>query len=200
MTKIVYGIGFNENRFPYIINRRQIKEYGAWQNMLLRCTESYWVKHPTYNGCTVSENFKSFTFFYEWYRTQTGSENEDRNKRNWHLDKDLLCVGNKVYSEDTCVFVPQRINKLLTTTGASRGKFPIGVSFNKKDKKFVSRCGTGDGGYAKYLGSYDTPYEAFLVYKVYKEDYIKQIANEYKDQLDTRAYQALMNYEVNIND
>lgn len=198
MTKIVYGIGFNENRFPYIINRRQIKEYGAWQNMLLRCTESYWVKHPTYSGCTVSDNFKSFTFFYEWYQTQVGSENEDRNKRAWHLDKDLLCGGNKIYSEDTCVFIPQRINKLLTTTGASRGKFPIGVSF--KNKKFVSRCGTGTGGYAKHLGSYDTPYEAFLVYKAYKEDYIKQVADEYKDQLDPRAYQALIKYEVNIND
>ena len=43
------------------------------------------------------------------------------------LDKDILCKGNKIYSRDTCVFVPQRINSLFTKCDNARGDNPIGV-------------------------------------------------------------------------
>ena len=34
----------------------------------------------------------------------------------------------------------------------------------------------------------------------YKESFVKEQANKWKGQIDDRAYEALMSYEVNIND
>ena len=51
-----------------------------------------------------------------------------------------------------------------------------------------------------HLGYFSKPDEAFNVYKQAKEDYIKEVAELYKDQIDIRVYEALMKYEVDIND
>ena len=64
---------------------------------------------------------------------------------------------------------------------------------------FLAKCNFGNGK-TKYIGRFNTPQEAFLAYKTFKEALIKEVANEYKEQLDSRVYEALMNYEVNEND
>ena len=58
---------------------------------------------------------------------------------------------------------------------------------------------TGNGVQSN-LGSFDTEVEAFKVYKQAREAYIKQVANKWKDQIDPRVYEALMKYEVEIDD
>ena len=113
------------------------------------------------------------------------------------LDKDILNKGNKVYSPDTCVYVPQSINSLFTKSDKVRGEYPIGV-YKQKDK-YVAQLNKGNGKQI-YLGSYSTPEEAFQAYKQAKEEYIKEVANEYKDKIPYRLYEALMNYEVEIDD
>lgn len=201
MNKLVEGIGFNDNKYQVFVKGEITKYYKLWQSMLHRCTDKEWERHPTYAGTSCSENFKSYSFFYEWCQEQIGFDKRDDKGRAWHLDKDLLIKGNKLYSEDNCVFVPQRINSLLTKMKASRGKYPIGVRLSrcKSATRFDARCGNCSGE-SKHLGCYGTPEEAFQAYKTYKEAYIKEVANEYRAQLDPRAYNALMSYEVNIND
>jgi len=199
-NKLVYGIGVKGMEYPTSDVGKHRKEYATWKSMLFRCTEKYWQKMPTYNGVSCSENFKSYTFFYEWCQTQVGFGNKDENGKSWHLDKDLLVKGNKHYSGDTCVFVPQRINSLLVKAKACRGEFPIGTSWDATNKVFKSVCNNGRKGKSKNLGCFNTPQEAFLAYKTYKEALIKEVANEYKEMLDSRVYEALMNYEVNEND
>ena len=117
-----------------------------------------------------------------------------------NLDKDILIKGNKVYSPDTCVFVPQNINKLFIKRDSSRGEFPIGVHYYKRNKKFGVVCSFGNSSSSAYLGLYDTPEEAFQVYKTFKENQIKQIANEYIDIIPTKLYQAMIEYEVEYDD
>ena len=56
------------------------------------------------------------------------------------------------------------------------------------------RC--NDGTKLRYLGYFDTEQEAFETYKTFKESYIKQLADEYKDQLDVRVYASLLSYTV----
>jgi hypothetical protein len=198
-TKLVYGIGFNDGKYPAKVGGKMTVEYNTWTNLLQRCREKYWKEHPTYIGVSCSENFKSYSFFYEWYHTQTNASAIDSDGKMFPLDKDLLFKGNKVYSEHNCSFIPQRINKLLTGRSTFRGDCPLGVSWCKVNRKYKASCSDGKGN-QKTLGYYTTQKQAFNIYKTFKEALIKEVANEYKEQLDPRAYEALMNYSVEVTD
>ena len=191
----VYGVGIVGTKYPISEGGVLTKEYVLWKNMLERCySDTYQKKQPTYVGCEVSENFKSYEYFYEWCNKQVGFSNKD-----WQLDKDLLVKGNKVYSEYSCVFIPRKINQVLVKRTASRGEHLIGVYWCKRGKAFAAQVNKSNGG-SEYLGLFNTEIEAFNAYKIAKEIYIKELANRLKSQIDDRAYNALMNYEVDVND
>ena len=191
----VYGVGIVGNKYPIKVNDVQTKEYGLWKSMLRRCySDNFKKKNPTYIDCEVSDKFKSYEYFYEWCNKQIGFGVDG-----FEIDKDLLIKGNRVYSESTCVFLPQEINTLLIKCTASRGKHPIGVCWNKTKKSFVAHVGKSKGK-QEHLGYFKTEIEAFNAYKQAKEAFIKEQANKWKDKIDIRAYNALMNYEVNIDD
>ena len=195
----VYGVGVLGTKYPSRVNGVKTKEYVLWQNMLKRCySDTYQKQRPTYEGCEVSDNFKSFEYFYEWCNRQIGFGNEG-NENQFHLDKDLLLKGNKVYNEDSCIFLPQEVNTLLTKCTASRGEYLIGVSWHKKGKAFVATVNKNKGK-QEHLGLFNTEIEAFNAYKQAKESFVKEQAEKWKDKIDERAYNALMNYEVNIDD
>ena len=191
----VYEVGIVGTKYPISEGGRDTKEYTLWKNMLQRCySNTYKKKYPTYESCEVSNKFKSYEYFYEWCNKQIGFSNQD-----WHLDKDLLTKGNKVYSENSCVFIPNEINSLLTKSTASRGEHLIGVCWHKKDKSFVAQVNKSKGG-REWLGSFNTELEAFNAYKKAKEAFVKEQANKWKGKIDDRAYNALMNYTVDIDD
>ncbi len=191
----VCGVGIVGTKYVYKINGVQTKEYVLWKHMLQRCySDDFKKERPTYEGCQVSENFKSYEYFYEWCHEQVGFGNEG-----FHLDKDLLVKGNKVYSENTCVFIPKEINTLLTKSTASRGEHLIGVSWDNTNKAFVAKVRRNKGK-PEYLGIFKTEIEAFKAYKTAKEAFVKEQANKWKGEIDGRAYNALMNYEVEITD
>ena len=191
----VYDVGISGTKYPPTINGVKTKEYGLWQNMLERCySDTFKKKRPTYEGCEASENFKSFEYFYEWCQNQIGFGNEG-----WHLDKDLLTKGNKVYSEDSCIFIPNEINLLLTKRTTSRGKHLIGVCWHNASKSFIAMVNKNKGK-QEYLGCFKTELEAFNAYKQAKEAFVKEQANKWKGKIDDRAYEALINYEVSVGD
>ena len=195
----VYGVGIIGTKCPITINGVLTKEYELWQSMLKRCySDTSKNKHPTYEGCEVSDKFKSYEYFYEWCHKQIGF-GVDGNGNPFQLDKDLLVKGNKVYSEDSCVFLPQEINLLLTKRDNNRGKHLIGVSWSNTSKSFIARVAKNKGK-REHLGIFNTEVEAFNAYKTAKEAFIKEQANQWKSEIDDRAYNALMKYEVNIDD
>ena len=195
----VYGVGILGTKYPSKVSGVTTKEYVPWCSMLKRCySDSYKKKNPTYKDCEVSENFKSYEYFYEWCHKQVGFGN-DGNGNPFHLDKDLLTKGNKVYSEYSCVFIPAEINSLLIKREALRGEYLIGVYWSKTNKAFRARVNKNKGA-SEHLGYFNTELEAFNAYKVAKETYIKEQANKFKSQIDPRAYEALMNYTVEITD
>ena len=189
------GVGILGAKYPSRVNGVHTKEYKLWTGMLERCySTTLRNKYPTYKDCEASENFKSFEYFYEWCNNQIGFGNEG-----WQLDKDLLIKGNKIYSENTCVFLPNEINILLTKRTALRGEYLIGVSWSKTNKAFVAQINKNKGK-QEYLGSFATELEAFNAYKTAKESFVKEQADNWKSQIDIRAYNALMNYKVEITD
>ena len=195
----VYGVGVLGTKYPSRVNGVLTKECALWYGMLQRCySDDFKKKRPTYIGCEVSDNFKNYEYFYEWCNSQVGFGN-DGNGNPFQLDKDLLVKGNKVYSENTCVFIPSEINSLLINCTASRGENLIGVCWHKKGKAFVARVSRNKGG-SEHLGLFKTEIEAFNAYKEAKESYIKEFANKWKLQIDPKAYEALMNYKVDITD
>ena len=191
----VYSVGIVGIKYPPSINSRNTKEYDLWYSMLQRCySTTLKKKRPTYEGCKCSDNFKSYEYFYEWCNKQIGF-----GVGGFELDKDLLTKGNKVYSENTCVFIHKDINMVLTKSTASRGKYPIGVHWSKRDKAFVAMV-CKNKGKQEYLGHFKTEIEAFNAYKQAKEAFIKEQAEKWESQIDPRAYNALMNYTVEITD
>ena len=118
------------------------------------------------------------------------------------MDKDLLIKGNKVYSEDTCVFVPREVNSLLTKrksklgfTGVYKTKCgKYGAILNITKNSCEKTCDSG------YLGTYKTPEEAYVVYKKAKEAYVRVVAEKWKSHISKEAYTALMNWTIEITD
>lgn len=194
----VHGVGIVGSE-PISEGGKKFKEYELWCSMLLRCYDKKkHLAHPTYSDCTVSENFKYFPYFKDWCNKQVGFGCKDEKGRPFALDKDILIKGNKVYSEDTCCFVPPEINGLFLKCDRSRGKTLIGAHYVKATGKYSSSINKKSKLVS--LGKFDTEYQAFLAYKEAKEDYVKEVANNYKNIICDKVYHALMNYTVDLDD
>ena len=82
----------------------------------------------------------------------------------------------------------------ITNTGLSRGRWPIGVYFHEQRSKFMAYCSVN--GKDKYLGYFATPEEAHAVYKQFKENLCKELANKWRGKIDERVYNAMMVWSV----
>ena len=189
-----YGKGYHgEGKYKTKINKKRTKTYNVWRGMLERCYgKAYQEKHPTYRGCEVCDEWLNFQNFAEWY----GENYYEVEGQRTDLDKDILVKGNKIYSPETCIFAPQGINVLFIKRTNDRGGYQIGVIEDKKAK--TNKYETSVNG--MYIGRFSTSHEAFLAYKFNKELLIQSIAQEYKDKIPTKLYEALMNYQVEEND
>ena len=198
-TPSVYGVGTTGLEPTRDENGEKLDSYNCWCNMLRRCySAKFQEKNPTYIDCRVCDEWLYYPNFKNWY-----NENyyEVENKTS-HLDKDILVKGNKVYSPDTCVFTPSFINSLFTKSQNGRGELPIGVYYDKKYKKYKAQLRVFNDGKRtkKHLGYFNTEDEAFEAYKKAKEEYIKEVADEYKDKIPSKLYKSMYAYEVNIDD
>ena len=151
------------------------------------------VKNLSYGDSSISEEWKDFENFRKWAIAQIGHQHSD-----WHIDKDILIKGNKIYSADTCCFIPLRINILFTSRKAGRGDYPLGVCKSSNGKSYTAQ--SRDGKRKVHLGTYSNPEDAFYAYKTYKENLIKLVANEYKGIIADNVYEALINYKIEITD
>ena len=195
-----FGKGYlGEGKYKVSENSKLKKEFTIWYHMLIRCYDpKFQEKESTYKGCTVEDYLLNFQNMHEWidenYYEVPGEV--------MHLDKDILCKGNKVYSRDACIFVPERINNLFTKSDKTRGDNPIGVT-PRESGNYGVYCGNGYGKNI-YLGTYSTEEQAFQVYKQYKEKVIKEVINSYKGKIPEPFYSklkiAMYNYKVEIDD
>lgn len=180
---------------------KKLPEYQQWGNMRQRCKTggNYQALHPSYVGTSYADEWESYDVWVDWARGQVGFLSTESSSRIWCLDKDLLQKGNKHYSPDTCVFIPQDINKFLTSSKAARGNLPVGVSYRYEIAKYVAQMNSQNLR-SRHLGHFDTPTEAFQAYKVAKESYARLLVTKYTGLVDPRVIDALNNFTVNIDD
>lgn len=192
-----YGKGVNDFAGQVFVNKKSIYEYSVWRDMLKRCySMKNIINHQAYVDCEVSDNFLRFSYFYSFIRSIRGCGEIDESGKVFEFDKDLIISGNRIYSEESVCFLPREINCFLRKKKASRGKYPLGVHYSRG--RFGAKMYIN--GKQIYIGYFNTPEEAFYAYKEAKENHAKELAEKWKDKIDPRAYEALMNYEVDIDD
>lgn len=192
------GVGYiGEGKHKPTINGKATKVYDTWMNRLSDCYNIKNInKKPRYKDCEVCKEWHNFQVFADWWEENFYEIDGEQ----MELDKDILIKNNKIYSPNTCVIVPHRINSLFVKSNSKRGILPIGVIKHKE--KYVSQIQMSNQGSHKclHLGTFNTPHEAFLMYKINKELLIQGVANEYKTKIPSKLYNALMNYKVEEND
>jgi hypothetical protein len=190
-----YDVGYiGEGNYCSSKDNVNQRDYDYWDGIYKRCYNiNVHNHHPNYINCSVAEEWHNFQNFGKWFEDNFNFDY----MQNWCLDKDILVKGNKIYSPETCCFVPNEINVVLTSSKAKRGELPIGVH-RSKSGKYKSQIKSN--GVVKYLGVFDTPEEAFEAYKTAKEIYLKELANKWKDKISLKVYYALYNYQIEITD
>lgn len=177
----------------------QTKEGCLHTNMCSRVKSQHTGKGDLcYTGVSLSDNFKDYNYFVEWCRQQTGFHT-----KGWVLDKDILSKEDKIYSEDTCVFIPIVINSFLTFRRRKSKSGYAGVSwqksYTKSGGKYIVSCAQLDGK-NKTLGRTDCPKEGYQLYRKEKVRLAKVLAASYKGLVDHRVYEYLDNFEEYIDD
>ena len=179
------GVGYiGVGSFTASVNRKHTPEYSAWTNMMKRCySDKYQRRNPTYIGCTVCDEWHNFQNFAEWYTKQknynTGCD----------LDKDLLVKNNKIYSPQTCSLVPKAINYLLLKKTSNTNNLPCGVHLCENGS---FKATMNQRGISKHIGVFKNTIDASTAYQKEKKNYIKEIALEWKDRIDERLFNTLM--------
>lgn len=160
-----------------------LREYDHWRRMLQRSYDLKWKNlHPTYEECFVNNVWWDYQDFGPWYSSVKYKTDES------DLDKDLLMYGNKEYGPETCVFLPEKINKAIVLKGCM-------ASWHNRDDCYEFNCN------GKYLGrSESNPLALQDAWMKEKLGHIQNLANFYKDVLDPRAYDALINFKIEVID
>ncbi len=169
---LLFGVGINDANYqiqPIIAGvRRVCPYYNTWKHMLERCyCPKYHAKRPTYSECTMETEWLTFSNFKAWMLLQDWSGKV--------LDKDLKKHTNKHYSPETCLFIHQELNSLLTTNVARRGVYPLGVTKRSGSKPLLARCRDGKGNLIR-LGRFESYEEAHKAYLKYKHNLLISLA------------------------
>ena len=191
LKPLMCGVGYHDgDNIDYYS-----KSYKRWHDMIHRCyNERFHERQPQYKECTVCEEWKNYSNFKVWYDENYYSICGEQ----MDLDKDILFKGNKIYSPNTCAFVPHSINTLFLNGKKRRGSLPLGVYLDTERKKY--RVQINCFGKSVRLGRFKDPVSAFEKYKDYKEKHIKDVAEKYKDKLPYKVYRAMMEWKIEITD
>ena len=192
--KSVSGVGVNDLDLP---NYRSDKRYNLWSSMLKRAYSfKYHNYKPTYLNVEVCEDWKKFSNFAKDIVNIPFFEKSITD--GYELDKDVLSGDIKIYSKETCCFIPTEINALFKSSSKVRD-LPFGVSYSKRNKKYVSSINSSCGKRVG-LGYFSTPEEARLKYVEAKKNLLIEKATKYKGEIDDKVYLALINYEFTLED
>lgn len=143
------------------------KIYKIWHAMLQRCYDTKHLKRmPHYKGSSVCDEWKTYSNFLKWA--------EPRYREGAHLDKDIK-GSNKIYSPETCIFVPRWVNQFIVCNRERENGLPEGAKNHRG--KFTARYRHPEKG-PLYIGVFNSAKEASEAYKKSKKEIIKEKEEE----------------------
>lgn len=172
-TKL-FGVGVNDLPYPVtkydIVDCKMIQTwicpfYACWKYMLDRCYNPR-ESNKSYRDVWVCQSWHKASNFKEWMEIQRWEGNV--------LDKDILVVGNKLYSPETCAFVPDYVNTFFATKKRTTQEYPLGVS--KQDNQYIARSSK------IYLGRFYNTHEAHSAWKEYKLKSMIELVSRYSSE------------------
>lgn len=185
----VQGVGYiGHGKHKTSVNGKRSHSWEIFKDMMERCySPTRLERFPTYEVCSVAVEWHNFQVFAEWY------ESDQFHGLDYHLDKDLLVIGNKIYSPDACAMVPIDINNIILNNESIRGDLPIGVGITKSGKYTATVKKFGKNF---HIGVFETETAAYNAYVIEKEKHVKYVANLWRGKIDEKVYHALMNWTV----
>lgn len=180
-SKLIHDVGIVDIK----ITDELKPAYEVWRHMIRRaCSAELKNKKNSYEHVTIAEEWLSFSNFLEFYRSEY--------REGYHLDKDILSSDVKIYSKDTCCFVPKEINGMIVNLLNNK----LGTYFDKTKKKY--RANISINSKTINLGNYDTLLEAQQVYLDAKTRHVTSVTRDYLDRglISDRVADAL-NRKVN---
>ena len=180
--KPLYGVGINDVCLPTRVGNVRDRAYQHWKSLIERCySDKYHSRQSSYIDCEVCDEWKYFSNFKKWF--------EKNYVDGYQLDKDILVKGNKIYSPNTCCFVPKDINaafqfaRINANNGITESKKGFVVTVNMYNKKVI-------------VGTFSNIDDARDAYISAKRDYAYELADKHyvQGEISRKIYNAILNY------
>lgn len=182
-SKSVRGVGYL-GVGDYNSNSMGGKIYRAWSGVLERSSSiKFKEKYKSYKNVTVCEEWYNFQVFAKWF-DDNYPKHIDGIK--FELDKDLLQrdMEDKIYSPETCLLLPKRINGFMVNLQIDNKSGHAGVYYYPKRSKWWAMTRSQDTKRTMILGVFETKEEAIVCYSENRN----RMAEELKDYMRSLGY------------
>ena len=174
--KLMYGYGINDAPFSVAIrvNGKKLTHpaYSVWHGMIASCySEERKIRFPSYAGNRCCDEWHSFMAFRSWW--------VDNHVNGWRMSKDILS-DSKMFSPETCIFVPKWMITFLSSPEDSRLCRSVGGGAKPVNGKFRAKCRNPKTGKEHFIGAFN---EHELAHKAWRE-FKLDLAFEFKDEMD----------------
>lgn len=166
--RLIYNIGINDYTDKIYVNNKLIKSYETWRHMIRRCYHEKDKRYSNYGGkgVTVCEEWLYFSNFKKWFDENYRWDLDEKGIR-LDLDKDLLSnENNKIYSPNTCIFIPNNINLFLSYKKINNKFGYTGVYHHTNSNVWVAQIRDFHTHKKKHLGCFKNIEDAIKSYKI----------------------------------
>ena len=186
----IFGVGIVGEDYSLIHEKdnkkKQLRSYITWKGMLERCYTTDC--GSSYEGCSVCDEWLYYPNFKKWYDSNYYDVN---NGERMHLDKDILHRGNRIYSPENCMFVPNKINIQFKSCGNVKyTDLPTGITIHPTTKGYTVSCGNKRRKYGVINLK-----EAIQIYYKFKKELLEEVLSNYEGLLSEYIYNFLHNYD-----
>ena len=182
----VHGVGYiGEGRHRCKVDNKSMLSYETWNSMLYRCyNKRKDGQNDSYYGIVeVCKEWHNYQNFAEWYYENFYTVGEE----SMCLDKDTICRDNKIYSPETCVFLPKKLN--VAFIKISQDKFWINDIRSNGMERFS--CQITLNGKQKYLGIFNTKEELIEYKNKIRREHLLNLISEYEEKIPAHITEKL---------